>query len=121
MVLVRSISSICNICCVLIAFSEITKIHDPSLRGQYATNISLGELASACHLRTDDAGFALEELSFLRHRRQATGAVEKEARKHDLGEWQDVRVIVSLEMVDEMWEKWKVREKGVLLEECMLL
>lgn len=38
-----------------------------------------------------------------------------------MGEWKDVEVVVSREMVDEMWGKWSVRQKGVLLEECILL
>lgn len=39
----------------------------------------------------------------------------------DLGEWKDIEVVVSWGMVEEVWEKWRVKERGVLDEDCVLL
>lgn len=100
--------------------AEITKSHDSNFKGQYTAVVSLGTLAQGCHLRTDDTAFALAELGFLRHRRNTNAAIEAK-EEHDLGEWKDVEMVVSREMVEEMWATWKVREKGVLAEEYMLL
>ena len=128
---------------------DMNKLREVSHRGQYAISCSLFDLARAAHLRVDDTAFTLAELGFLQHRRQATclhlpltsndhndtettldghgyerheederGEDEEE---HDLGEWKDVEVVITRSMVDDAWKRWKVRDKGVLEEECVLL
>lgn len=98
----------------------MVKSHDPIHKNQYTIALNLATLAKACHLRIDDAAFALAELGFLRHRR-GTNSSRRSTDEHELGEWKDVEVVVSRETVEEMWRKWRIREKGVLAEECMLL
>lgn len=82
--------------------------------------LSLADIAKACHLRADDTAFALAELGFLRYRRVTTGSQDLDD-DHDLGEWKDVEVVISREMVDGMWSKWRVREEGMLSEKYVLL
>ncbi len=91
----------------------MTKSYESPYKCQFAVILSLADLARACHLRKEDAAFALAELGFLQHRRARS--VSNDVRKHlDPGEWKDMEVVVSREMVEELWVKWRVREKGVL-------
>lgn len=46
---------------------------------------------------------------------------EGHAEDQDLGEWNNVEVVITKGMVDEQWEKWRVKEKGVLDESCVSL
>lgn len=129
----------------------VTKMPITGHPGQYTVVLSLLEIAKACHLRIDDIAFTLSELGFLHHHRAATFPIQKRTgngRVHgeghhppgttadgegegpsgedmiedeDLGEWKDVEVVVSGEMIEEAWEKWRVKERGVLDENCVLL
>ena len=122
--------------------AEVTKILDPTHKEQYAISLTLEDLAKACHLRQDDTAFTLSELGFMKHRRdpvvfnnrrrrkrhgdgeedeteEAVGAGEGSDSEYE--EWKGVEIVISREMVDEMWEKWRVKEKGVLDESCVLL
>lgn len=119
--------------------TELAKIHDPSHKGQYAISLSLAELAKLCHIRIDDTAFTLSELGFFKNRREpiiyksrlrrrrlsadeAEGSVEEApVEEQDMGEWRDVEVVITRSMVDEQWDKWRVKEKGVLEESCVLL
>lgn len=111
--------------------SDLAKRPDPTHSGQYAIITTVATLARACHLRTDDVQLVLAELGFLRYRRHvppapkdhADGEDETEADKveEELGEWQDIEVVITRESVDEMWAKWRVREHGVLEEKYVLL
>lgn len=114
-------------------------MHDPAHKGQYAISTTLSDLAKMAHLRIDDVAFTLSELGFLKHRQKPSlvpqsrrrneeiaeeeGAEEDDVadEEGDLGEWSDVEVVIKKEMVEEMWEKWRVRENGVLDESCVLL
>jgi histone acetyltransferase MYST1 len=114
--------------------------------GQYSFSTTLAEIASVCHIRIDDAAFTLAELGFLQHRRPAKTANGRSKRKRlskslangdgnhgeeadeddeavavDYGEWKDVEVVITREMVDAAWKEWRVKEKGVLDESCVLL
>jgi histone acetyltransferase MYST1 len=113
----------------------------PSFKGQYAIALSLSDIARACHLRPDDTAFTLTELGFLQHRRPITSQPQKRKRRDDangegdaeqgseagggqetdLGEWKGVEVVITREAVEEMWVKWRVRDKAVLEEEYVLL
>lgn len=129
----------------------VTKMPITGHPGQYTVVLSLSEIAKACHLKIDDIAFTLSELGFLHHRRAATFPIQKRTRNghvhgeghhppgttadgegegpsgedtiedEDLGEWKDVEVVVSGEMIEEAWEKWRVKERGVLDEDCVLL
>lgn len=129
----------------------VTKMPITGHPGQYTVVLSLLEIAKACHLRIDDIAFTLSKLGFLHHRRAATFPIQKRTRNghvhgeehhppgtttdgegedhsgedmiedEDLGEWKDVEVVVSRGMIDEAWEKWRVKELGVLDEDCVLL
>jgi histone acetyltransferase HTATIP len=116
-------------------------------KGQYAIALTLQEVAKACHLRVDDTAFTLGELGLLRQRRTVTvrpkmgarkdesmvwpaGSMapyagergeERDGRKMELGEWRGVEVVVTWEAVSEMWVKWRVKEKGMLDNDCVLL
>ena len=48
------------------------------------------------------------------------GTVEEE-ESEDLGEWKETEVVITREMVDEAWKRWRVKEKGVLDEAYVLL
>ena len=125
---------------------DLIKLRDRSHKGQYAIQLSLSDLANACHLRVDDTAFALAELGFLKHRRKVsidTRALRQrylrsnasddadettsdrqhdaDEEEHDLGEWKDVEIVITREMVEEEWTKWRVREKGMLDEDYILL
>lgn len=92
--------------------------------------------------------FALGELGFLRNRRPVSdedasrslsglrsapanggSAEEGDAAaldahtedSEDLGEWQDVELVVSRDEVEAMCKKWKVKHRPVLDESCVLL
>ena len=121
----------------------MTKLPEPGHKGQYAVSLSLSDLAKACHLRVDDTAFTLSELGFLRYRRSSEGnPLKREEDEYDgesevdeadtdgkgdqedkgeMGEWEGVEIVVSRGMVDEMWKKWRVKDKGVLEEDCVLL
>ena len=88
-------------------------------KGQYAITSSIVEVAKAMHLRPDDVAYTLLELGFLRHRRGADG--ETAADDDELGDWKGVEVVVTREMVEGAWEKWRVREKPLLNEASVLL
>lgn len=119
-------------------------------RGQYSLITSLAALASACHLRTDDTSFTLNELGLLRyrrptttialpHRRKTTIAGEEaedsrnvmsegvdnegdQAQDEDsLGEWKDVEIVISREDVERLCGIWAVREKPMLDPDFVLL
>lgn len=134
--------------CTELTSVEMTKMLDSSHKGQYAIALSLSDLAKACHLRIDDTAFTLSELGFLCHRRapvkfekrlrrkgrseeayeEDEGEGEHERREQggerdggDLGEWEGVEVVITRGMVDEMWAKWRVKDQGVLEEDCVLL
>lgn len=50
------------------------------------------------------------------------GAADPHAEDpEDLGEWQDVELVVSRDEVETMCQMWKVKEKPVLDESCFLL
>ena len=125
---------------------KATKVSSPAHAKQYAIVTTLSDLAKACHLRVDDTGYALSELGFLRHRRdfvplpdpspkraqRETDPIEiddanvdeEEAGAYgedELGRWANVEVVISRDMVDQMWSKWSVREQGMLDESCVLL
>ncbi|ADV25646.1 hypothetical protein I305_04898 [Cryptococcus gattii E566] len=136
---------------VTVCEAVVTKMPITGHPGQYTVVLSLLEIAKACHLRIDDIAFTLLELGFLHHRRAATFPIQKLTRNghvhgeehhppgitadgegespsgedmiedEDLGEWKDVEVVVSGEMIEEAWEKWRVKERGVLDENCVLL
>ncbi|ORX37057.1 acyl-CoA N-acyltransferase [Kockovaella imperatae] len=123
---------------------KFLKVKEPH-SGQYSISTTLAEIASVCHIRIDDAAFTLAELGFLKHRRPSNQTDGRSKRKRlaprtttsgdedcaqdeedgqdpeHLGEWKDVEVVISREMVDEAWRKWGVKEKGVLEESCVLL
>ncbi len=46
---------------------------------------------------------------------------DSENLEHDLGEWKDVQIVITREMVEKMCEVWRVRENPVLDESCVLL
>lgn len=110
----------------------IIKEREP-YRGQYSVSLRLSALAKACHLRVDDTAFALGELGFLSNQRplhpQGGGAdtngdeflTTGTGQGRELGECSAKEVVVSLEQVDEAWSQWRIREKGVLDEDCLLL
>ncbi|ORY24592.1 acyl-CoA N-acyltransferase [Naematelia encephala] len=116
---------------------EVYKTPDVAYTGQYSVHLSLALLAKACHLRTDDVAFTLTELGFLIHRRDlSTTEIAGSARLFEAppdpeikeisaageqGEWAGVEVVVDRGMVEEQWKLWRVREKGVLDEQYILL
>lgn len=132
-------------CLVFVASAdraEVTKVLDPTHKGQYAISLTLEDLAKACHLRQDDTAFTLSELGFMKNRRDpvafnnrrrrkrrgdeeeaGTGDADETAEESDSEheEWKGVEIVISREMVEEMWIKWKVKEQGVLDESCVLL
>lgn len=124
----------------------VTKMPITGRPGQYTVTLSLSEIAKVCHLRIDDTAFTLSELGFLHQRRAATFPIQRNSHIHgegyhppgttadgeepsgedsiedeDLGEWKDIEVVVSRGMVEVAWEKWRVKERGVLDEDCVLL
>ena len=125
--------------------AEMTKILDPTHPGQHAVSRTLADLAKACHLRDDDTAFTLSELGFLKHRRepvrfnnrrrrrrrreedeegvdgQVEGDEEELGSETEHEEWKGFEVVISRDMVDSMWDRWKVKEQGVLDETCVLL
>ncbi|WRT66750.1 uncharacterized protein IL334_003713 [Kwoniella shivajii] len=130
---------------VIINEIEIVKTPIVSHRGQYSITLNLMEIAKAVHLRIDDVSFTLSELGLLSHRRDMTrtsssarnasgnvdgnrkengnGAASGEEGKRDEteGEWKDIEIVISRDMIDDLWKKWNVRDKGVLEEEYVLL
>lgn len=107
-------------------------------KGQYTLTTTLEDLARACHLRTDDVQLTLTELGFLSTRRR----LPPKPRRHDhtdhshghhddgdegmvdgdeLGEWDNIEVVITRDAVDEAWAKWRVRERGVLDEKYCLI
>jgi len=46
---------------------------------------------------------------------------DAEGDRADLGEWEGVEIVITRGMVDEMWTKWRVKDQGVLEEDCVLL
>ncbi|WVQ65470.1 uncharacterized protein L199_003646 [Kwoniella botswanensis] len=128
-----------------------TKTPIPNYKGQYSLSLDLSTIAKSCHLRLDDVSFTLSELGFLTHRRKVQVIEPKKrlrnghghghsALKGELGEeqedqdeegideqeeigeeWKDIEIVISKDMVDEQWMKWRVRDKGVLQDEFVLL
>lgn len=110
--------------------AELFKRQDQARKGQHSVIATLESLARACHLRTDDVQLVLEELEFLRCRRKLPLLAEPVDETEDnsapvdaeeLGEWHGVEVVISRDMVDSMWRKWRVREEAVLDERYCLL
>lgn len=113
------------------------RIKEPNRAGQYAVSLNLSDLARAAHLRIDDTAFTMAELGFLQQRRPTTSttqpqsneedvdldgnADEDEGDNADLGEWKHVELVISRQMVDDAWASWRVRDKGVLDEQYVLL
>ncbi|KAL1408067.1 hypothetical protein Q8F55_004864 [Vanrija albida] len=117
---------------VVVNGHHLTKRLDPVHKGQYAITTTLSTLARAAHLRTDDVALTLEELGFLKQRhsiqRKASKRRDEDDEDHHddddgeaLGEWKDVEVVITREGVDEQWDKWRVRDAGVLDEKYSLL
>ncbi|OXG26275.1 hypothetical protein C359_06512 [Cryptococcus neoformans Bt120] len=132
---------------VTVCGDVLTKMPITGHPGQYTVALSLMEIAKVCHLRIDDTAFTLSELGFLHQRRAATFPIQRNGHVHgegyhppgttadggedpsgedriedeDLGEWKDTEIVVSRGMVEEAWEKWRVKERGVLDEDCVLL
>lgn len=116
---------------------EMRRIKEPNRAGQYAVSLNLSDLARAAHLRIDDTAFTMAELGFLQQRRPTTSttqpqsneedvdldgnADEDEGDNADLGEWKHVELVISRQMVDDAWASWRVRDKGVLDEQYVLL
>lgn len=115
----------------------LAKRADPAHNGHYSVTTTLADLARVCHLRTDDVQLVLAELGFLRYRRRvpkvASGGVatrgsgvgdggdEDDDPHNEVGEWQDVEVVITREAVEAQWARWRVRETGVLEEKYVLL
>lgn len=114
---------------VLVNGEELVKRPDRSYKGHYSVVTSLESLARACHLRTDDVLLTLDELGFLRRRRKLPPrpkAVDDEELTanidaQELGEWHDVEIVISRDMIEEAWAAWRVRDKPVLDEQYCLL
>ncbi|WVQ73501.1 hypothetical protein IAR50_003073 [Cryptococcus sp. DSM 104548] len=120
---------------------DVLRMSIPGHPGQFNVALALSDIAKTCHLRIDDVAFTLSELGFLHHLRAATVPMRKRTRNdpgngeevqgveeeedrvedEDLGEWKGMEVVISKAMVDEAWGKWRVRERGVLEESCVLL
>ncbi|KAK6907883.1 hypothetical protein I203_101884 [Kwoniella mangroviensis CBS 8507] len=128
-----------------------TQIPIPNYKGQYSISLDLSTIAKSCHLRLDDISFTLSELGFLTHRRKVQAIQPKKRLRNGHGhghsalkgesgeeqddqdeegiddqeeigeEWKDIEIVISKEMVDEQWKKWRVRDKGVLQDEFVLL
>jgi hypothetical protein len=105
-----------------------------SPKDQYSFETTLPDLAKAAHLRVDDLAYTLTELGFLKHRRPVSSGegeeelaadeievVPRQRGPEEVGEWSGVEVVISRDMVDKAWDRWGVRDKGVLDESCCLL
>lgn len=100
--------------------------------GQYSISFTLAGLAKSCHLRVDDATYALGELGFLRRQRPVTEShgdvamdeaedAQRVDKERTDGEWSGKEVVVTRDQVQDAWGKWKVRAHGVLEEKFLLL
>ncbi|KAK1925911.1 acyl-CoA N-acyltransferase [Papiliotrema laurentii] len=121
----------------------VSRVDEANHPGHYGISLTLTDLAKACHLRVDDTAFTLSELGFLKHHRtpeayKARLRTTTMARSHsddqsfnqdapqeldedELGQWKDVEVVITKGMVDEQWDKWRVKEHAVLDESCVLI
>ncbi|RXK39995.1 hypothetical protein M231_02635 [Tremella mesenterica] len=99
----------------LLICNHLVKIPDGN--GQ-AIRLTLSQMSQACHIRLDDTIYALSELGFLRHRR--THDKNPKPPGEEKGDWDNVEVVISRAMVDDMWVKWRVKDRGVLDESCVL-
>nr|XP_019045211.1 hypothetical protein I302_05599 [Kwoniella bestiolae CBS 10118]OCF24141.1 hypothetical protein I302_05599 [Kwoniella bestiolae CBS 10118] len=127
-----------------IEMGRFTKTLIPKFKGQYSISLDLNTIAKSCHLRLDDVSFTLSELGFLVNRRAASmqssrtrnghlhparisqeegedGEEELQEEEEVGEEWRNVEIVITKEMVDEQWRIWRVREKGVLEDEFVLL
>ncbi|EIW67632.1 hypothetical protein TREMEDRAFT_64226 [Tremella mesenterica DSM 1558] len=85
---------------------DLVKIPDGN--GQ-AIRLTLSQMSQACHIRLDDTIYALSELGFLRHRR--THDKHQNTPGEEKGDWDNVEVVISRAMVDDMWVKWRVKDR----------
>ncbi|WVR06677.1 hypothetical protein IAU60_003709 [Kwoniella sp. DSM 27419] len=121
---------------------ELLRTPVPGHKGHLSVNMTMREIAKACHLRLDDVSYTLSELGFLQHRRsapaenraresrstassgpQATGTdgTSKHKSQATSGEWKDIEVVITRDMVEEACQRWRVRDHGVLDEKYVLL
>lgn len=130
---------------VKLNFAGALRLAHPAYKGQYSLILTLGALATACHLRVDDTIMTLTELGLLRYRRTATvvpptarggdldadleedGAIdnaeeqEGDDDEEEMGEWKDVEVVISREEVERLMKVWGVRDNTMLDPQYVLL
>ena len=95
-------------------------MRDGKHKDQNHIKLTLKDMAKACHLRADDVAYTLGELGLLRYR-VALANVPRTSRETDLSDWSSVEVVITREAVDDLCIKWKVKDRGVLDQRCVLL
>jgi hypothetical protein len=115
----------------------LKKTVDKTYKGQYALQLTLADLSKAVHIRKDDLAYTLGQMGFLSYRRPAPGPPPGDTsrldHKHELsqddkdmqrdppGELDGLEVVVTNEMVDEAFVRWRAYPKALLDESYCLL
>lgn len=99
---------------------SLVKLRDDRHKDQHHVKLTLKDMAMACHLRADDVAYTLGELGLLRYR-TALANVPRKVTETDMSDWSSVEVVITRETVNDLCEKWKVKDRGVLDETCVLL